>query len=395
MKKNLCIIIFFSMLFITGCYDASEVEETAYLIALGLDNKDNNSYSYTFQFAAPLAIPGGGEEGGGGGGGGEEPEQEREIIDSKNPTVKNIVIEAPDFYTAKNKLSNYLSKTLNMSHLKMIVCSDEFSKTALKKHGELFLKEREIRPGTFVAVSSDKAEQFLKLVNPDLEGSTSKYYELSNSKKNLIFAPSMRLGDFLNGSETFDKSTVLPIGNVDKEKISAELFGMGIFKDGKLIEKASGEEALIYNILTGNEKRFTFSVDDKKNVGETLSFDNLVLKAPSFEIFEKNKNIEITTELYVNMEFIGVRLPEGYSGEEEILSIGERELKEKISDFLIKTSQDYSADILKIERYYKKQFFTIGEVENAKFSDKYKTAKFIVSIKRSKKGGSTVSGEIN
>jgi len=394
MKKTLCVIVFFSILFITGCYDASEVEETAYLIALGLDNKDDNSYSYTFQFAAPLAISGGGEEGGGGGGG-EEPEQEEEILDSKNPTVKNIVIEAPDFYTAKNKLSNYLSKTLNMSHLKMIVCSDEFSKEALKKHGELFLKEREIRPGTFVAVSSDKAEQFLKLVNPDLEGSTSKYYELSNSEKTLIFAPSMRLGDFLNGSETFDKSTVLPIAIVDKEKISAELFGMGIFKDGKLIGKVSGEEALIYNILTGNEKRFTFSVNDKKNAGETLSFDNLVLKAPNFKILEEDEKLIIITELYLNTEFIGAKLPKGYGSAEELILVGEKELEKKISDFLIKISRDYSADILKIERYYKKQFFTIDEIKNAKFNDKYKTANFKVIIKRSNKGGSTISGEIN
>ena len=394
MKKFLCLLMVVSVLLLSGCYDASEVEETAYLIALGIDNAENNAFNYTFQFAAPLAISGG-EEGGGGGGSDSQPKKEGEILDAKNPTVKNILICAPDFYTAKNILTNYLSKTVNMSHLKMIVCSEDFAKDGLKKHSQLFLEEREIRPGTFIALSEDKAEQFLKAVKPDLEGSTSKYYELSNSEKTLVFAPSVRLGDFVSKSAIFDKSSVLPIAVVDKEKVATALYGMGVFKDSVLIGKMNGDEALLFNVLSGTEKRFSFSVNDPRNEGERLSFDNSILKTPVFKIEERAGSLKITTEIYLNMEFIGAKLPDGYKSEDEVLALGENELKSRLANFMLKTARDFSADILSIERFYKNKFFTIDEQENASFKEKYRTAEFITLIKRSNKGGSTVSGEIN
>ena len=415
MKNALIVFILSCMLFLSGCYDASEVEETAYLIALGIDKGNEGGYNYTFQFAAPLAISKGGE----GGGGGAEQKEEDKIPASKNPSVKNVVIAAPDFYTAKNMLANYLSKTLNMSHLKLIVCSEDFAESALKKHTELFSQEREIRPGTFMAVSSVAAEEFLKAVNPVLEGSTSKYYELSNSEKTLVYAPSMRLGDFLNAAGTFDKSSVLPIANVNKKKSSeelvipvdeagisksgisrisdsaAELYGMGIFKDSTLTGKMSGDEARLYNILSGDETRFTFSVRDEKNSGETLSFDTLVLKKPVFRLSEPDGALKITAELSVNMEFIGTRLPKGYNDTRELLDSGERILKDELTAFLLKTSREFSADILKTERFYKSNFLTIPEMNKSSYIEKYKNADFEVKLKRANRSGSTVSGEIS
>ena len=394
MKKILCLLIIVPVFLLLGCYDASEVEETAYLIALGIDNAENGTFNYTFQFAAPLAISGG-EEGGGGGGSDSQPKKEGEILDAKNPTVKNIVISAQDFYAAKNILTNYLSKTVNMSHLKMIVCSEAFAKDGLKKHTQLFLEEREIRPGTFMAISEDKAEQFLKAVKPDLEGSTSKYYELSNSEKTLVFAPSVRLGDFVSKALAFDKSSVLPIAVVDKEKLATALYGMGVFKDSVLIGKMNGDEALLFNVLSGTEKRFSFSVNDPKNNGERLSFDNSLLENPEFKIEENGDALKITTEIYLDMEFIGAKLPDGYKSEDEVLALGENELKSKLANFMLKTARDFSADILSIERFYKNKFFTTDELENAKFREKYKNAEFLTLIKRSNKGGSSISGEIN
>lgn len=416
MKKLLIFPVIILCFFLSGCYDASEVEETAYLIALGIDNGKTGGYNYTFQFAAPLAISGGGD---GGGESGSSSDKTDGLADSKNSTVKNVVIAAPDFYTAKNMLANYLSKTLNMSHLKLIVCSEEFAGGSLEKHTELFSQEREIRPGTFVAVSSVSAEEFLKSVNPDLEGSTSKYYELSNSGKTLIYAPSVRLGDFINNSKTFDKSSVLPIAEVSNavssEELTAkesgegiqkssvsrvsnaapELYGMGIFKDSILTGKMTGDEALMYNILSGQKSRFTFSVKDTKKEGESLSFNTLILKKPHFKISEKDGSLYINVTMYTNTEFIGTVLPEGYNSSEELLDAGEKALCTQMTEFLFKTSRELSADILKTERYYKKNFMTIREMDESNFDEKYKNASFTVNIKRSNKGGSSLSGEMN
>lgn len=377
MRKLFIIPVIIFSLLLFGCYDSGEIEEAAYLIALGLDTGEDG-YDYTFQFALPKGSASGGEE-----------------EKSENSAVKNIVISAPDFYTAKNLLANYLSKTLNMSHLKLIVCSWDFAKEDLKKHAGLFAREREIRPGTKMAVSEEKAEQFLKSVNPDLEGSTSKYYELSNSEKTLLYAPVMRLGDFVSEMKTFDKSSVLPIAEIDEGKKGTQLFGMGIFKDGKLKGKMSGEEAKLFNILAGEEMRFTFSAEDKKNSGKMLPFDVYVLKKPDFKFIDETKKFKIFADLYINIEYIGDSIPNGYKNSEEVLKVGENALKDNLTDFLYKASKDFSADILKLERFYKINMLTIKQADEMNFKNKYSKADFFVNIKRSNEAGNTVTDEIN
>lgn len=369
MKKFLVFTVLASVFYLTGCYDASQVEETAYLIALGIDKNESTGFNYTFQFASPTESKEGEEKG-----------------KSENQGVKNIVISAPDFYTAKNYITNYLSKNLNMSHMKFIVCSEEFAKNDLKKHSELFLRERQIRPGTFMAVAQDKAEGYLKTVNPDLEGSTSKYYELSNSQNHLNFAPAVRLGDFVSRSEVLDKSTVLPIAVTDKEKNAVALYGMGVFKDGQLNGKMSGEEALLFNVLSGEKKLFNFSTEDKKNKGETLPFKCTVLKTPEFFIDETKDNIKIKTDIFIDLKFVGAENTGGYKNKQEILNQGEIFLKEKLTSFLYSTSRVYNADILRIERFNKSRFTNINAMNKNNFKEKYKKAVFEILIKRSNKG---------
>ena len=53
-------------LFLGGCYGYHEVDESAYILALGLDRGRENIVSVTAQVAVPRNIAGGAEGGGGG-----------------------------------------------------------------------------------------------------------------------------------------------------------------------------------------------------------------------------------------------------------------------------------------------------------------------------------------
>lgn len=399
-KKTLCIFFILCSFFLCSCYDSTDVEETAYLISLGID-KANSGYSYTFQFASPFKTGGVSdiEEN-------EQNENEPEIKESKNPTVKNIVIAAPDFYTAKNMLLNYLSKNLNMSHLKMIVCSDKVAEESFNEHSELFSHEREIRPGTFLSISDGKAEAFLKAVNPTLEGNTAKYYELVNSEETMLYAPVKRLGEFSNDSQTLDKTAVLPIARLSKIKksnqfsvqntteeetikstlsrisdSSAEMWGMCILKENKLIGTLDGTNALIYNILSGHTKNFTISVQSPFDSEKILSFNCRTEKKPKFSVQDFEKNIpKISFELNLSFEYIGTTLPTGFKNTQELNNTARIALEKDIKNFLYKTSKTYSADVLKTGNTCKKNFISHQDFNKIKWSEKYKNAEFYVNI---------------
>lgn len=387
MKKFILLLIFvFCAAFLSSCYDKSEVEETAYMIALGIDLDENNEYLYTFQFASPLSSY---SESGG---------------DAPSGGVKNISVSAKDFYSAKNSAINYLSKSINMSHLKLIVCSKEFAEKSVKEHIGLFMKEREIRPSTFVAVSEDKAKSFLDAVQPEFESSTSKYYELSNSEKMLIFAPFVRLSDFLNASETFDKSAILPVGEIiDKEnskikpalKTATQLSKMAVFKDYSLLKILPEDDARIYNLLSGKEKKLLFSFENEKNQNKTISYDVLLLKSPRFKVEEENNNLKISVEILTEIKYVGEKLPEGYNNIEEVLSLCEKQLEKRIYNFLKMTQSDLNADILKLKRFYKFKFKDEDSLKKADFEKKYKNAGFQVKISPENFYQSNISNEIN
>ena len=372
-KKFIKIIfcMFFSValcVFLSACYDASEVEETAYVIALGIDKKFPEKNVYTFQLAAPLGSSNGGEIKAFSSG--EEDEE------GGNKTVKNIVLEGENFYDAKNIFANFMSKKISLSHLKLIVFSQSAAETALEEHLNFFWNERQISPKTKVALSNESAEEYLKSVNPELEASTAKYYELSNSPKMLVYAPVKTIKDIVCCGEQREKCGVLPLAKTGNGEggcdFKSEMFGMGILKNNKITAVCGGDEALAYNILTGQTKNLVYSFSYNKNTAfAKVNF----LEKPKYEM--KKADGKYTISVFLKAEFDET---EGEKLLEKKLETAKRALKEKLEIFLYKTAKEYEADILNFESVEKKRFKTYGEWENSDFEKNYKSCEFVVNL---------------
>lgn len=378
-----------------SCYDASEVEETAYVIALGIDRGDKENNLYTFQIAAPLGSSPAEENGAflsGGGEDGEESSEEKaseEIIVSNNKSVKNIVVAGDDFYTAKSLLANFMSKKISFSHLKMIVFSHKAADEVIMQHIEIFSKERQIRPKTFIAVAKDGAERYLKLVNPELEASTARYYELSNSKEKLFYAPAKTLGEFMKETENSQKSSVLPLAVIKKANTSkeleaevssaesvlssskAEMLGMVVFKDEKIVAEADGGEALCYNILSGQTKTLVYPFDSD---GKTNFLKVSFVKKPRFKIKSLNGVYNAEVTLYLKLKYMG---EDDESGKKT--SLGAKMLKNELEDFLNRTAKEYNADIFGLANIEKKRYKNISKAEASPFEREYKNCTFSVN----------------
>lgn len=395
--KNSFIFLLFLLLVpsLSSCYDDKEIDETAYIIALGIDKGDNENYSYTFQFSSPLSLSSSESSEGTGQAGGE-----KQANSNESSTVSNLVIDAPDFYIAKNMTNNFLSKNVDMSHLKLIVFSAQIDANGVEDHSQLLLHEREIRPHTAIAVAATSAKEYIENVNPELESNTSKYYELMSLRSNNVYAPSKRLHDFVDDMTAKNSDSVLPIAVNGKElknfpsdnstagwitphnsQIASShsvLSGMAIFKDGKLSGAMDGDSAMIFNILNRSIKNCTITVTNQSAPDETLSFRLTILQPASHNIDIENNSIIVSQNF--QLEFLGLRLPQGYHSFDELYAYTQRILGQRIQDFLNDISRNKKADILDIRSHLRPRFATWDEWDSFDWDNFYQNATFAVNI---------------
>lgn len=241
------IAAFFALLLcltLSGCYDSREVEETAYLIGLGIDKGEDTSLRYTFQISNPLEMGKTSQKEG------EEPPPDQ--TEEPNKGVNNMAIEAENVHLALSQLRSYLGKEPDLSHLKVIAFSKELAREGLLAHAESLLSQREIRPDTNLCLA-ESAEDFLTKVKPTLEQSTARYYELMFWRRYSPYAPVTELKDFVAAALERGRDPVLPLAK--EEQVS----GMGIFQDGVLVAEADARKAMLFKLLTGEGSNITVS----------------------------------------------------------------------------------------------------------------------------------------
>lgn len=145
---------------LAGCYDAKEVDDLAYVLAIGLDKGQTNKLKVTMQLAVPNAL---------GGGGGGKP-------------YSVITVEAPALTSSLNMANNFLSRRLDLSHAEVAVFSEELAKSGtIDEYLRGMIRSREFRPNISVVVCKGSAEEYLRGIKPTLDLDPAKYYELTFS----------------------------------------------------------------------------------------------------------------------------------------------------------------------------------------------------------------------
>jgi hypothetical protein len=224
-KLKVIISIVVLMAILSGCYDSAEPNDLVYTVAMGIDRVDNGNLKLTIQFAKPVQISGGGGEGGGGGSSGSE------ILD-------NIVVEAPTLYAGINLANHIVSKRFVMSHVKLMVFSEEVAKEGLNAFTDTMARSKSFRPHIYMAVSTSSAEKYLESVKPMIEISPAKYYKLIYESDYSAYTPKTQSKYFYYESFTSARDAVLPLcGVIAKTQEEEE----EVEKEGKQAGQSEGE----------------------------------------------------------------------------------------------------------------------------------------------------------
>lgn len=361
-------IILLMPLFLTGCYDRFELDNLAYVIAIGIDPGENGNVNISYQVAVPVKITGEGSESG-------------------KDTYTTYTISSPSLSMGNSMLNTLISKEINLSHIKLIVYSEELAKSGLSGHVNVFMSHTEIRPKVTFAICQGSAEKLLNEVSPTLEVSPARYYELLFSSFNYTgFEASSELVDFYTSLQSIDResfSMYIKLSDKSGDKKEIESAGLAIFKDSKMIDILEPELIFPHLILTNSLKKTNYAIPDFNDSSKVISMRIDHTGAPYIKVTLDGDipkiycNIKLHAHLVSSGSAINFYDSQNKDRLIEELNIS---IENLISRYFDKTIHEYQSDISGMGRMAKMNFLTWNEFENYNWLSKYKNSIYEIEV---------------
>lgn len=384
----MCIVL---LLGFNASYTSLNIDNLAYVVALGIDIGENDIYKVSFQF-----IPRSGEE-----------KSESSTSSNGNKTVINTV-EAPSLNTAINLMNSYLARKINLSHCKVVIFSEEVAINGISKEIYSLMNNSQARPSTNIIICKNTAEKYIKDTNPVLENSITKYYELfPNSSKYTGYIYNVTLGDFFNQlvsstCEPFailgginsnmynDANNISPSNNIGDMKSTqtsfsgmrgSENIGIAVFKEDKLVGELDATETLCISIIKGEVSSFLIHIPNPKNNEDEIDLVIYPSGQKKVTVDLLNGSPYITFSEKFMGKIYSASEDKEYLNAEEIKTLSElsnKYLNNIITNYLYKTSLKYQSDINDFGKYALSKFLTVDDFEKYDWKNNYKNSTFKV-----------------
>lgn len=323
MKKILIIIL--TLLLCTGCFDYKEINDLAIINAIGVDY-ENDEYVITLEIL-----------------------NDQIDKDSSKITSYTKVGHGKNLTSAIENAADKLSKQLIFNHIKLMILSKSIIEEKFENIIDLFLRNTYFRENFYViSATKNKPETLLNHTTNEAPIASTAITDTLES---------IRYSSNTNILKKFDEMVeeVITYGidtcfsNITLKDNEFIVDGMSIFNNYSYKSNLSNEYVKIYNLLTDNFDRPTYTIN-YDNLSFTTAINNGKINT---EI--KSGTINVTGNLMGriidNDPKYNIRDPKNL---EKIDNDFTNLLNKKISEF-IKVLQDNNSDILGITRnYYKK-----------------------------------------
>ena len=396
MKKIIAILLSMCLL-LGGCGYGTELENQAFVVAVGIDKGEQFPLKATFVFANP-----GGSSSGGGGGGGEE-----KSPSSPSPDV--VTIEAPTVFSAVRKLDAIKSKALNLSHIKIIVFSDTIASDGIKEYLSGFASSRDFRPNTYVCVSKGDANEYLKSVKPSQETFIEKYYDnimhkVAADKVNEAYLYYL----YFNVMEKFSGSLV-PLVGVNKNEMEnpaptlnpqsddfayearageilrdaknpAEVLGCAIFRNDKMIGTLGSFKTDLARIICDEYYPRNYSIEYPGD-SDFVTIRLIQQKSPDIKGNVKGNSGDINIKIPVSIEYVDAGKIENHKNKSaHFCRFLEKALSDEAKKLIDASQKEYNSDILGLGDSLKSHFLDEKSWEKWNWESKYSSAKINISF---------------
>lgn len=371
----------------SNSYKALNIDNLAFVVAIGIDSTDTNKFKITFQFVNPPSTN-------------EGSIQEAKILED--------AVEATSIPNALNIMNSYLARKLDLSHCRNIIFSEAVAKQGISNHIYTLMNDVQVRPTSNIIVTTCTANVYIKNSIPSLETSITRYYDIfTNSSKYTGYVSNATIGDFYNALVCNSCEPYAILGGVTSSKFTgsqsnfsndseiksgsspisgtrpAENIGMAVFKDDKLIGELNSMETVCFHILRNNINSFLISIPNPNDKNSNLDILLIPKKDTKIKVEIINNapyvkiNSSFSAKIYSMNENSDYLEPSTLSA---ISNSCNKYLENVISDYLYKTALEFKSDINGIGKYALSCFKTNEEFCNYNWRDNYMNSTFKVTI---------------
>lgn len=345
MKK--LFISFLLFIITTGCWNYKELNDYALVTGMALDYKNN-------KYEVSLLIANGNKQ--------EENKAQITVSSAKGKTI----------YEALKNISLSNPKEIYISHLSVIVISEDLARKGLDSILDLLIRETQSHQNFYVVIAKDSlAKDILSILDPLSEyPSQNITSSIKNTEQNQGRITDASFNTFLGkilekGIEPVANSIIL-IGDekegtsIEKQESSklknyTKLDNLAIFKEDKLVTWATEKESIGINLLLNNINTFYLNIPCNEK--------NLVLISNKYKlknIIEKDKiTINIKSEGFINENACNI----DFNNTKEVKKIEKKaeNMMNEYTNLAIAKAKKYKTDIFgfgnqiyhKYPKYYK------------------------------------------
>ena len=374
------IIIIFIYAF-SASYSANNIDNIAYVTALGIDIGDtDDTIKVSFEFTDDSTFS---EEG--------SSEESTPIID----TVTSISIDS-----AINLLNSYVGKQINLAHCKVIIISQELAEKGIEAEIAELINNIEVRPTTNIIITKSTATEYIENSTSSLEKVLTKYYDIfPNSSEYTGYTSNIMLGEFYESLIDEKTGTLAILGGINEEneetenislstivagetpivgERGTENIGLAVFKGDIFLGELTAIDTLCYTLISGEVESFLLQIYNTDEISDYIDINFFQNTAPKIDIDVLEDNPTINISFKLSGSIAGTQNDD--ISLDEISTIASSYLKSYILEYLNKTISDFECDLNNFANYAKCKFLTTEEWENYNWPEKYLNCRFNITV---------------
>lgn len=354
------------LIILTGCYDASSIENSYYIVAMGIDLAENNLYSLSIQIAKNESNKSSSSAG--------------ESSQSSSSTIYNVKCSTID--SGLSIIDNYLNKKINLSHCSAIIFSEELAYKGIKEIIMNLADNPEIRPNSYLLISNKKAIDVLDKVSNSGENFSSRFYEyIINSSEYTGYTSEATIGQFITDINNISSNGIAIYSIVDDSTVQND--GIAIFKDDYMVGHVSALDSISHLLLTNDFEKATITITNPLDNSSKIDLSIRTKRHPKKYVNIINNTPFINCELSVNAYIISSKEKYNFAKNENIKILENavsNYIENIVLNYLYTLSKDYKADILDFKNILSKSCYTNQDLEKYHWEEIYKNSYFNVTV---------------
>lgn len=358
---GLCILL-------PGCWDYRGLNEITIVSGVAIDKSAEQDY-YRLTFETIDTSKSAGDEG-----------IQSKLIEAYGETI---------FDAIRNAKRSIQSK-LYFSNMQMVFICEEIAKTdGIYSVLDFFIRDAETRETTNIAISQEETARELFVKAGQEQGnlviSNSVELILDNDKKITASTKSMPIYKAYDELENQTNALVLPAVRLleANEKTSAEINGVGIFDDDKLVGYLSADQSKYLMLMIGQMQGGIIPIADHGKETANISLEVAMSSTGrSYQLSGDRLTVTVEPELTVYLAEISERVDiSDPKVIEEIAKMGEELIKKEMEGLIETMQTDYRLDIFGIgTMIYKKDPKTWHQISE-NWQDVFCNAEFNIKPK--------------